>query len=157
MTNYSKNSDAKILFDIAKWQGIQSRNPPDSRIWGAASAELHKLFAVMAQRYPVTPEALAAEFSSVLREWLSPEEMAEVILRNARSVADGDTGVCASHDFCDANEAMMEAFARAGLNHYIEAILNDSGSPEEEAGSRLWNSAWGIAKSANFAALEVAR
>ncbi len=52
-----------------------------------------------------TVSQLALEFSNILKSWLSSDQMIAV---NARNEGAGDS--CATHDFCDANEAMIEAF-----------------------------------------------
>jgi hypothetical protein len=49
---------------------------------------------------------IAKAFAAVLRDWLTADQWAEMQARNV----DYSDGVCASHDFCDANEAMAEAF-----------------------------------------------
>lgn len=81
-------------------------------------------------------QQLALEFCQVLRRWLTPEEMAEVVLRNHNSQYQG---ACATHDFCDANMAMLEA-------------ANNVGVDEEDY--ETWNRAWDIAKEADFALTE---
>jgi hypothetical protein len=87
---------------------------------------------------------LAREFSKVLREWLTPSQMAEVIRRNATpEYADGLC--CASHDFCDANMA-MDAALRV---NYADRMTGDWVTEDDELRG-LWNSAWDIAKSNGF-------
>lgn len=54
-----------------------------------------------------TPVEAAKRFDAVLREWLTPAEYRAVLCMN-RTAAYAD-GVCASHDYCDANMAMAEA------------------------------------------------
>jgi hypothetical protein len=84
------------------------------------------------------PEQFAREFSVVLRSWLTPAQMEEVIARNK---AETDPRICHSHDFCDANMAMNEVFLdKHGLD------LN----AEDEAHVTLWNEAWDIAKANDF-------
>lgn len=51
--------------------------------------------------------SLKKAFRSILREWLTPEQIAEVNRLNTE-----DSDCCHSHDFCDANEAMIEAVRR---------------------------------------------
>lgn len=94
------------------------------------------------------PHTIAAHFSRVLREWLTSLEMSKVITRNRRERI---KGVCHTHDFCDANMAMDEAFKRVlGRGMY----LIDEGATDEqkEADTDLWNAAWNIAKQAQFVA-----
>lgn len=86
---------------------------------------------------------LANEFSSVLRCWLTREEMREVQTRNASMTY---TNCCASHDFCDANMAMWEAF------RVVFGRESDVGgdSKESEADIAIWNCAWDRAKKQGF-------
>lgn len=79
---------------------------------------------------------LAVEFSHTLREWLTNEQMKEVIKLNAtEEYAD----FCASHDYCDANMAMD-----AGIKTLFGRHADTRGDVE------LWNAAWTIAKTNNF-------
>jgi len=52
-------------------------------------------------------QLIASRFDSILREWLLPDEYSDMVQENKE---DPDTNVCHSHDYCDANVAMMEAF-----------------------------------------------
>lgn len=79
--------------------------------------------------------ALADRFAFELRGWLSRREWDEVLARNAREPA--DSAVCHSHDFCDANMAMDEAFA------VVVGRTPDTGS---DADAKLWSAAWADAK-----------
>lgn len=87
---------------------------------------------------------LAMEFSSVLREWLSEEEMLMVLARNAR---ENDPLICHSHDFCDANMAMDEAARNLGFKE-----IYDHGESEEEVvrACVFWSAAWAKAKASGF-------
>ena len=87
---------------------------------------------------------LANEFSKVMRDWLSDEEMAKVLERNAK---EDNPGVCHSHDFCDANMAMLEAFGNLSL--HAPCDLTDD-TPEHEAACRQWSGAWAIAQKNQF-------
>ena len=73
---------------------------------------------------------LAARFKAILTEWLSEEERAEVVRLNNDPAWHG---CCATHDFCDANEAMAEAFRREGMG---------SNFPDDDD----WNTAWDLFK-----------
>ena len=84
-------------------------------------------------------EQLAKEFSKVLSEWLTADQMREVIARNA---VEPNDQICASHDFCDANMAMLEAFERCGLGE---------ADPSDDATLNLWNRVWDLAKATEFA------
>lgn len=85
------------------------------------------------QSTPPTPRQLSEKFVEVLRGWLTPEEWAEMCARNSQ---EGDEAICHSHDFCDANEAMDEAWTSFGMPH-VDA--------EDEAQAELWREAWEIA------------
>ena len=85
---------------------------------------------------------IATEFSNIIRGWLSGEEVAEVIKRN-RNEQWPDT--CHTHDFCDANEAMSDAFDAVG-----EDPIPDDETPERERCDRLWGLAWDLAKANQF-------
>lgn len=77
---------------------------------------------------------LAKKFSSILREWLTEEEMRLVNQKNS----DRLDGSCASHDYCDANMAMVEAFAAMSG----ESISNEN--------IDLVNDAWHLARRSKF-------
>lgn len=82
-------------------------------------------------------ELIARAFSSDLWETIGPARMAQVIKRNRSN----PPGICASHDFCDANMPMADAFQR---------ITGREISAENENDCALWCRAWDIAKANNF-------
>jgi len=84
-------------------------------------------------------EQLASEFVAVLREWLTPDEMAEMRQRNVANI--GGT-CCASHDYCDANVAMEVAFERTIGR---ESVMPSEG-PQGEIDQALWDAAWTLAR-----------
>lgn len=92
------------------------------------------------------PYTIASTFSNVLREWLTPIQIAKVITRNLR---EHDDMVCHSHDFCDANEAMNEAFKRV-LGRGMYLIDASATQEQKDDDTDLWGEAWGIAKQARF-------
>lgn len=87
-------------------------------------------------------KALAAAFAAILKEWASPEEW--VTMRRANA-GYSDPTICASHDFCDANMAMDEAFDKLGIAAPGDEGCED-GTSEHEAACALWNAAWAMAK-----------
>lgn len=91
--------------------------------------------------------ALGEAFVGVLREWLTPDEMARVREQNA---ADAEAGVggltCHSHDFCDANEAMLVAFQRVFGREMALGEDTPEMAAAQEADMALANAAWGYAK-----------
>lgn len=91
----------------------------------------------------IEPATLAAAFARAIREYLTRKELAEVIERNR---AEPDEGICHSHDFCDANEAMVEAFEQCGLPMDFES----------QTDLNLWGKAWNIAAHAGFDPAKIA-
>lgn len=89
-----------------------------------------------------TIKALAEAFRDVLAEWLTPEEFAVMRATNASNARDGVTGICASHDYCDANIAMEVAFERIIGR---ESIMPDEG-PQGPEDQRAWDAAWSMAR-----------
>jgi hypothetical protein len=72
---------------------------------------------------------LGKRFVTILEEWLTPEEFEQVrTLNDTRA-----PGTCASHDFCDANEAMNAAWLD---------VLNRHASTCSDNDNRLWSAAW---------------
>lgn len=59
-------------------------------------------------------DSLADEFSRILNSWLSPDELTEVCRRNAAT----EDGSCATHDFCDANQAMIDALTELEIEYF---------------------------------------
>jgi len=94
---------------------------------------------------PNLPILTANIFSRIIRDWAG-DDLAEIVRLNAEEV---DAFVCHTHDFFDANEAMMDAFAELGLSDDLQ----------DDATHQLWGAAWGLAKDNAFqfkAASEVA-
>ena len=92
---------------------------------------------------------LAKEFSRVLNSWI-PEKIFEVNLRN-KEASYKLNNCCASHDFCDANMAMDEAFQKVMQREFV--FFNDE-YPETEQQNEddtdLINAAWNLAKENDF-------
>lgn len=68
--------------------------------------------AVSVQSSPEKVRRLARRFARRLRQVVGPVILREIVRRNAE---ESDSDVCHSHDFCDANEAMVEAAREAAL------------------------------------------
>lgn len=84
---------------------------------------------------------LARAFAEELNSTLTPEQMEEVNLRNTE---DTDKSICHSHDFTDANQVMLNALARFGMDFSVD-------------GTALINDAWDIAKCAEFSPAAIER
>jgi hypothetical protein len=89
----------------------------------------------------VTPDALAAAFCRELSKAITAEQLAEVVARNA---GESSESVCHSHDFCDANEVMLDAW----LSLDPDADVSDITGGDEQ--HKIWGEAWAIAKAGNF-------
>lgn len=87
-------------------------------------------------------EQLARAFSQKLRHYLSEHEMSQVISLNE---SEEDPCICHSHDFCDANEAMQDAFIKL-----FGRSCNFSGRVEYNADLDIWNKSWAMAKENKF-------
>lgn len=77
-------------------------------------------------------EALAARFVAILKGSLSSKQFAEMRRRNRD---ESSAGVCHSHDFCDANMLMAQAFSDLGYS-------TDYDFGDDEAFTARWNEAW---------------
>lgn len=82
-----------------------------------------------------TANELADAFSAIIREWLTLPELASVIHDNATIHA--GTGVCATHDYCDPNQAMIDALEAFGVEWDNDLC-------------ELVNAAWDIANANKF-------
>lgn len=85
---------------------------------------------------------LSFYFSRIVREELK-DELPEIIRLNAEEYRDREC--CATHDFCDANMLMDEAFR--------QAMGKDLNAPPMEyffEDLQIWNAAWSQAKRNNF-------
>lgn len=81
-----------------------------------------------------TPETIADEFVVTLNDWLTDYEMD--LIRNYNATP-AYAHSCASHNFCDANMAMLTAF---------EVITDFEFDLDNQAHVDLFNAAWTYAK-----------
>lgn len=81
---------------------------------------------------------LAREFSRRLLAEIGPENMAQLIAENAACAVEG---ICYSHDYCDANQVMIDSLPAIGQSY--------DGSDDEQWG--LIDDAWDIARASQFA------
>lgn len=113
--------------------GVETTGGFDTDSWDEALAYIR-------QR---TVDRLADRFAKALREWLTPRQFAEMVRLNSSDPAFAG-GCCASHNYCDANMAMMEAW---------QAVLGvDSVNADDEAQAALWNDAWNKARERHIGA-----
>lgn len=83
--------------------------------------------------------AIAREFSRQLHGLLGDDCMDELCKRNDMEEADG---ICHTHDFCDANQCMIDALAALGLEDY--------GPNEDVRVDAIVSQAWSLAKEMSF-------
>ena len=107
---------------------------------GADVAAMNDPAAILAARSERRAEKIAAEFVRILRSWATDEEWDAMLRDNA---AEADSGVCHSHDFCDANMAMEEAFHNLGFKTCADI---EEESAEKGVATDLWNAAWDAAR-----------
>ena len=91
--------------------------------------------------------ALGERFAALMLECLSKHEIRVVRERNALHAASG-LSVCATHDFCDANMVMDEAFRLEMGRPFLSDLEGDDDAPIPEpsdADCRLWGAAWNYA------------
>ena len=82
---------------------------------------------------------VAKQFSVILNE-LIPEKLYEVNLRN-KEQSYIENGCCATHDFCDPNQAMIDAY---------KTIFGKEPSTQSQKDNTIINNAWTIASTAQF-------
>ena len=81
-------------------------------------------------------EQLSDVFCRILNEWLEQEQIREI---NRRNSLPEYSDCCASHDFCDPNQAMADALETFGLDFHPNLC-------------GLINEAWDRARDQQFAA-----
>ncbi len=122
VATFKNETDAQVFADLYYETNIGDIQEHRPDWW--------KSFFVTVRKADTTPTAdeVAQRFDAVLREWLTEAEYAEMLRRNRTREYGGN--VCASHDFCDANMAMQEAFESLGID------------PDESSWWSLWDAAW---------------
>lgn len=83
--------------------------------------------------------ALAREFGSLIQGEFTCRQFREMVYANKRELE--DSVVCHTHDYCDANMVMLEAF---------QTVFQREPDMESDDDLELWNDAWAIAKAADF-------
>jgi hypothetical protein len=97
------------------------------------------------RKWSVTKSALARAFSKQLRLQIGLVGIHKV---NERNAANADADTCASHDFCDANMAMLDAWCE--LTEEDPETVSASDILNDDKNLALWNSAWALAKQRGF-------
>lgn len=99
----------------------------------------------------ITEAQVARAFSKVLRNWLTPEEMTQVIAANK---AERNPNICHTHDYCDANMAMCAAFEKvlgATEDEVCELVCSGSETVGGTRATQIWSAAWRIAAANEYA------
>ncbi len=88
-------------------------------------------------------EEVSKEFAATIREWLTDDELAEVIRRNAKEDING-TGCsfCHTHDFCDPNQLMFEIIDKHLAKDYEQKVIEQGGLPDDQAEYTALFEAW---------------
>lgn len=81
---------------------------------------------------------LSAKFTEILNQWLTKKELNEIRKRNKQP--DYET-CCATHDFCDPNEAMAEAWV---------TVFGKEGDWRKDRTMNIINKAWVMSKQKEF-------
>lgn len=85
--------------------------------------------------HDIPARALAHEFARQLARWLSVDDLDAINAKN-----DIDPDHCATHDFCDPNQAMIDALDGCGYDYHGPNETQDS----------LIDAAWTIARENGF-------
>ncbi|WP_054287151.1 hypothetical protein [Gulbenkiania mobilis] len=91
---------------------------------------------------------LAKAFSRLLLQEIGINNLREAVKRNVRG-----SQVCRSHDYCDANQVMIDALIEVGIIPDGDAYFDADDAKNDELLS-LTNLAWGLARDADFFLLE---
>ncbi|EGL63637.1 hypothetical protein AGRO_3706 [Agrobacterium sp. ATCC 31749] len=118
------------LVDTNDWQAVLDRVDLQKRIPSLDATDVVTMDKIR----------LAREFGSKVQEELSRADFRAVLELNRN-----DSAACHTHDFCDANMVMLDAF-KVTFEREPAFLTN----PEEAADLALWNDAWQIAKAAEF-------
>jgi Tfp pilus assembly protein PilV len=101
-------------------------------------------------------EPLARAFAATLREAASALDVENgqtigslVLDINTLNASPDYAGACATHDFFDANMAMLAAFENV-LKREPYTITEGATDVQREADQALWNAAWNMARNAGF-------
>jgi hypothetical protein len=141
------NSDGRGYYTVHKagqW-GEGRRYPNEEKAVAAAKRAARRVPAPRPYPYTVHDAiALARAFADEVKESFSTAEFREMLDKNKSSHA--DKGICASHDYCDANMLMLDAWLKTFGRE--PALLH--GCDHDDHDARLWGDAWAIAKAADF-------
>jgi phosphopantetheinyl transferase (holo-ACP synthase) len=92
-------------------------------------------------------EKLSNEFSRIINEWLTADEIKAINKANAE-----DKEHCATHQYCDPNEAMLQAFETVIGREFVffDAEIPNTES-QQVKDDLLITIAWNLSRKNNFA------
>lgn len=124
-----------VVFKVHPFGTVDVRSPDGAQAFRVSGLWSTDERATTVNARPVLPSAraLAVAFVRLLESGLTGAQMREIRRRNRRRAHEY---TCASHDFCDANIVMSEAW---------EAVAGYPISVEDDAMVARWNEAWLIA------------
>lgn len=93
--------------------------------------------------------AIAREFSKLMLEEIGADNLALVVAQNTTDIAQGNDSTCSTHDYCDANMVMDQAFQNI-LKRGNYMIEDDATDAQRDADTDLWNAAWTLSKHNQF-------
>ena len=92
---------------------------------------------------------IAREFSKLMLEEIGIDNLDLAVMQNTADMAVGNDLTCATHDYCDANMVMDEAFHKV-LGRGMYLIKESATEEQKQADTDLWNAAWTLAKHNQF-------
>lgn len=93
---------------------------------------------------PADVERLAVAFVAECKATYSADEIAAIRQRNREYADAAKLGVCATHDFADANMIMLDAFTKT-FGREPHVLNGEASEAEHNADATLWGDAWSLA------------
>jgi hypothetical protein len=113
------------------------------------SIERGEAEAIIEQTNQTDTEKLAREFARVVLLDVGAENHAE-LLEKTKAILSRRDSICATHDYCDANESMLEAWRNLYGSEPFRAVDTEQAEHIRESELAEINAAWSIAKSNLF-------
>ena len=141
LTSDESTSDDQIVKHLIKKHGISETNARKLvglRDWFSKTGPADKLNLSKIANDKQKIESIAKKFAELLKKEIGDENLAETVALNAKEKS---SGICHSHDFCDANMVMAEAFTAVGID--LDKDYPDMTQNETITG--IWGDAWDLA------------
>ncbi len=88
-------------------------------------------------------ENLGGKFSEIIKKWLTKEQVVEVVDKNSTPEY---KECCATHEYCDPNQAMIDAF---------NLVVGRDIDPHSDSDTLLINEAWDLARVNDFRFIKI--